>query len=264
QGLSWAFQILPYMEGSNIHNLGSTHAIEQTPIEWYFCPSRRGPTRGVDTVNGERWLIDYAAAVPSATASQNAEVSPALARIVGTEGYCAAARFWGGPQWPDFSTTASTLPNMGFFGVIVRTNYLRSAGPPLRERNIAWSPTVGFAQIEDGASNTLVIGEKRLRPREYQPIHVGWDDRGWSDGWDPDVIRSSVCQMGVDSDTDLLNNDGTSDPSFGYRLGSAHGSGINAGFADGSVRSLSYDIDVILLNNLAHRFDGETIDVDSL
>lgn len=263
QGLSWAFQILPYVEGGNIHALGSTAAIEQTPIEFYFCPSRRPPTRGIDNVDGRRWLIDYAAAVPSATAAQNAEVSPALARIVGTEGYCRAARFWAGPQWPDFNTQPSNLPNLGFFGVVVRSNYLRSAGPPLRETNIGWSPTIGFQQIEDGASNTLVISEKRLRPSEYEPVKVGWDDRGWSDGWDPDVIRSTVCEMGVDSDSALLNADGSSDPSFGYRLGSAHATGVNAAFADGSVRSIEYDIDVITLNNLAHRYDGELIDASS-
>ncbi len=40
QGLSWAFQILPYMEGGNVFSLASTPAIEQTSVPSYFCPSR--------------------------------------------------------------------------------------------------------------------------------------------------------------------------------------------------------------------------------
>ena len=43
----------------------------------------------------------------------------------------------------------------------------------------------------------------------------------------------------------------------GHRLGSAHSAGMTGGFADGSTRFLSYDMDQELLNRLAHRCDGE-------
>jgi len=45
--------------------------------------------------------------------------------------------------------------------------------------------------------------------------------------------------------------------SFGYDFGSPHPSGMNAGFADASVHSISYDIDRELFNRLGHRSDGE-------
>lgn len=261
QGLSWAFQILPYIEGGNIHALASTPAIEQTQVASYFCPSRRAPTQGIalnpdGSQNGIRWLIDYAAACPAPTEWQNVAANPALAGFLGTEQYCGTAPFWMGPQWPNENTKASKRENVGFFGVIVRSNVWRAAGGTI-ENNIGWSPTIRQAKIPDGTSNTLVLSEKRLRPNEYEsPLGVGWDDRGWSDGWDPDVIRSTACEMGIDSDTELIG-----DGSYGYRFGSAHPGGVNTAFADGSVRTLNYDTPIILMNNLAHRFDGEVVDL---
>ncbi len=67
QGLSWAFQILPYMEGQNIYRLDTTTALQETPVEDYFCPSRRGATR---SPSSGAWLMDYAAAVPNRSRQQ--------------------------------------------------------------------------------------------------------------------------------------------------------------------------------------------------
>jgi hypothetical protein len=43
------------------------------------------------------------------------------------------------------------------------------------------------------------------------------------------------------------------------RFGSSHSNGINADFADGSVRSISYAIDPILISYLGNRSDGKFI-----
>jgi prepilin-type processing-associated H-X9-DG protein len=50
----------------------------------------------------------------------------------------------------------------------------------------------------------------------------------------------------------------------GYRFGSAHPTIMNAGFADGSVRAIRYNVELQLFNRLAHRHDGEMVDIDSL
>ena len=44
QGLSWAFQILPFLEEQAVANLTTTAQIAGSPIALYFCPSRRAPT----------------------------------------------------------------------------------------------------------------------------------------------------------------------------------------------------------------------------
>ena len=45
-----------------------------------------------------------------------------------------------------------------------------------------------------------------------------------------------------------------------YYFGSAHSGGFNGVFADGSVRTLNYDIDVVLFNSLGTRAGGEIVD----
>jgi prepilin-type processing-associated H-X9-DG protein len=120
---------------------------------------------------------------------------------------------------------------------------------------------MSFQQIEDGSSKTLLVAEKRLRPSEYDGYSTRpgategqapkFDDRGWADGWDYDHLRS--CIFPILRDDELPE----SDDEFAYSFGSAHSSGVQAMFADGSVTSIGYDIDRELLNRLGHRHDGE-------
>ena len=43
-------------------------------------------------------------------------------------------------------------------------------------------------------------------------------------------------------------------------FGSAHPSGINAVFGDGSVRAISYGISATMFNRIGHRADGQVIE----
>jgi len=47
-------------------------------------------------------------------------------------------------------------------------------------------------------------------------------------------------------------------------FGSAHASGFNMAFCDGSVRSMNYEIDIIMHKYLGNRKDGEMIDPSNL
>jgi prepilin-type processing-associated H-X9-DG protein len=47
-------------------------------------------------------------------------------------------------------------------------------------------------------------------------------------------------------------------------FGSAHPTGVNSVFADGSVHQISYDVDGILFNNLGTRNGEETVDISGL
>ena len=224
----------------------------------YFCPSRRRPTQ--DSVY-RNYLMDYAAAVPVRSRSQfsgNYDTAY-LQRTTGpdTNG-CLRYEFWGAsgkpihPDEPPANRTKEGLGSayIGFFGVIVRSNLWVYQG----QTTTSFYSPITFAKITDGSSNTFVIGEKRLIPSLYDT--GAWhDDRGWSDGWDPDTLRSTICECG--RDREIASNEVSP---AGYRFRSAHPSGMNAAFADASVRSISYEIDQELLNRLAHRSDGEVID----
>ena len=98
-----------------------------------------------------------------------------------------------------------------------------------------------------------MLGEKYVRSDSYEGGGSS-DDHGWSEGWDTDVIRSTCFQPYPDSDGYQFQSLGPDDI-FGQEkdvvyFGSAHSGGFHGIFADGSIQTLSYDIDVVLFNSL--------------
>jgi prepilin-type processing-associated H-X9-DG protein len=140
-------------------------------------------------------------------------------------------------------------PSFQYWGVIVR-------GPYFREGTDEWltnfTAPITFARITDGASHTTVVTEKRINPDTYKTGSEPPDDRGWSDGWDFDTLRLAVCIPHSDSDAHS---------EFNFTAGSAHVAGMNTGFADGSVQFINYDIEPEMFNRLAHRSDGEQVNL---
>jgi prepilin-type processing-associated H-X9-DG protein len=254
QGLGWAFQILPFLEEEAVHNIHQTVQIQDVWITLYNCPSRRAKAQWSE--NPFAYLTDYASAQPGTI-------------------YMDPGEIWGKPEpaCDDFSCVENLQDGMRFRGVIVRTNYRvppartgRPPGPPFKMNGI--DPPTSIKRITDGVSKTLVVSEKRLHPDRY--VTGDWhDDRGWSDGWDPDTIRSTMWPLRQDgpSEPDLgkdPNDERGRDRHFGYEFGSAHPGGVNAMFADGSVHTINYDIDYITFNRMGDRSDGEVVDMSSL
>src|SRR3972149_1627353 len=68
QGLSWAYQILPYLEEGAIQGLTTNVQLQAAVLPIYVCPSRRSVTMAQTTAAnvGNQWifLADYAAAQP--------------------------------------------------------------------------------------------------------------------------------------------------------------------------------------------------------
>jgi prepilin-type N-terminal cleavage/methylation domain-containing protein len=255
QGMSWAYQILPYLEEAAVYDLKTTDALQSITISSYHCPSKRGPTRHplYDTE-----LMDYAAAVPSRPRSNFPSSSPYTYvnddPTWGTVG-CAIKEFWGiiggnlRFEQPDIQgrPPLTNKGYVGYMGVIVRSNYCATCTPD--KANVGWYKRIGFRQITDGSSKTMVLGEKRLRPSEYE-VGAWHDDMGWKEGWDPDTLRSTICLFGPDAEIVMGE-------SFGYNFGAAHPTVMIAGFADASVHPVQFEIDRELFNRLGHRSDGE-------
>ncbi len=259
QGLGWGYQLLPYLEQNAVHNVRKTDQIQQVHIPMYNCPSRRGATQYTKDPYG--FLTDYGSAQPGTVAGQ-CDLSN------GTFCDTAADEFWGKQGCGGMSSSDCVdfiKPNMLFLGVIVRANWTvdpnakpgstQSAPYPYAAPGV--DPPVKAQQITDGLSHTLVISEKRLHTHEYE-IGAWHDDRGWSDGWDPDTVRSTNFPVRADAPKDPALPD--EDRSYGFCFGSAHASGVNAVFADGSVHTISYDIEQLIFNSLGRREDGEVID----
>jgi prepilin-type N-terminal cleavage/methylation domain-containing protein len=221
QGVGWAYQLLPYSENKSIY-LSKTQAdIEKVHLSLYVCPSRPAERR-----MGGRVLMDYANVVPADPDKIDHDIEEI---------------FWNYNHWQ--------VPHgKSYKGVLVRTNYDRQASPPTTAGS---TPPTEMKHIIDGTSHTMMISEKRLKPMYY--LSGEWhDDCGWSDGWDPDVCRSSAYAPSRDVNIEL---------DVGYLFGSAHSAGINGVFADGSVHTINYDVDRAVFNCLGNREDRQPISI---
>ena len=263
QGLGWAFQILPYLEEGAVYNVSTTADIIGTVIPLYNCPSRRASTPNANAGSAGRItagavLIDYAGATPLIP-----EVPPIPVPPVD---YLDVIKSFSQDQ------SYSIPPHKQWNGMIVRTPIGRENDDVLNSPWIDSGSTrpITFAKVTDGLSKTLLISEKVVNPNYYQGGTQS-DDRGWSDGWDPDTIRCSCLPPITDGDTlgmkDTqfgLDNQYAGPISEAFHFGSAHSGAINAAFGDGSVRTISYDVDPILFNRLGDRRDGEMADTSGL
>jgi len=276
QGLSWGFQILPYMEGGNIAAITNTPQIANSSVPGFFCPSRRGPTSYVNTdsarvtnqgISGPvtYWLTDYAAAHPGPSRSENQTVYDAAVKqgtaqageVANTVGCSNGYGFWGfGTTTGDFLTasmaTSLKARYTGHRGVLARGSYLVKSGSGTRIDYFDGNSRI--KDITDGTSKTMMVFEKRLL-QPYKPAtHNEDDDEGWASGWDFDTVRTTMCPPQPDGTQPIAGSKAS------FRTpGSAHQSGLNAVYADGSVALLTYDIDPETFNCLGHREDGQTV-----
>ncbi len=252
QGLSWAFQILPYLEENAVHNLDTTAKIVGTPVSIYFCPSRRPPT----AYNGH-FLMDYSAiaAAPARTEVGDVEFEQWLNNGLGCQ---RAYGFWGTKIYGNDHAPrpAKALgPNRytGFPGVIVRSSYYihPNSGDII---DLGYDAIVKFRHIKDGASKTGVLVEKRIRQGQFN-VQPGYDDRGWSDGYDIDTFSSSFCSPSPDS-PDAIGSNGED----AITAGSAHTGGLYMLNADCSVHFINYDIEPEIFNTMGNRKDGQVFE----
>jgi prepilin-type N-terminal cleavage/methylation domain-containing protein/prepilin-type processing-associated H-X9-DG protein len=108
---------------------------------------------------------------------------------------------------------------------------------------------LGLANITDGTSTTVLVGEKAMHPRNYLTGTWYWDEPvfiGGSGGtarWGTGVVRDRS-DMGF---------------AFRYNWGSAHPAGANFLFADGSVRNIPYSTPSDRLQAMLTPAGGEVV-----
>lgn len=242
KGYGWMVQILPYVENEALRNISKGYGagdkardlqVRKAPVSMYFCPSRR--TNIVRIVGGSAEdcgqgcaLNDYASSTPSNKLPPTVQTHEPW--------------FWQGVTHGVVKQT----PGRDYYGVIVRT----AVSDPTKDKDIT-----------DGLSNTIAVGEKRVFINRYE-LGDWHDDIGWTDGWDPDIIRYTGYSPGPDPvETAPLPANLTN---MGYHFGSAHTSGFYTVFADGHVQNINYEIELMLFNALGHRADDIAVDLSRL
>jgi prepilin-type N-terminal cleavage/methylation domain-containing protein len=228
QHVGWAFQILPYLEEGSLYQQTDWVDMKRAVIGTYFCPSRRAPLRHATRGWG---LMDYAGASTVGTSG-----TPPLTFSQLSESF-----------WHGFINFVPTnVAQEPYYGMIVRGRM---------------HPIIKFKHVTDGLSKTLLVSEKFLPPQYYSANFTdefAGDDRGWSDGWDHDIMRSTGIQPSSDDNLEAALDEPK------YRFGSAHQGAMHAVFGDGSVRGLSYTIYIGVFDHLGDRRDGAALDLNAV
>jgi prepilin-type N-terminal cleavage/methylation domain-containing protein len=234
-------QILPFIEQENAHRATANPVVQGVAVKSYYCPSRRGPITRPDNQGRPRGLNDYAVPLWSPSPSTGG-------------GSC--WNFWrdgvgsNDNHHPFYSTT-----------VIAR-------GKRVNGSTITFSPN-RITDVTDGTSNRFMLAEKFIDPSRYQPAAtnadppgpggsggLSWTDDGYWYGWGWGTMRCS--QSPPIRDRPYASNNDTRWNLFG----SAHPAGINAVFADASVRSISYTIPSAIFQTLCRKDSGLTINLE--
>jgi len=279
QGLGWGYQLLPYLEQNALKGVTTMGQLASANVPLYFCPSRRANAKSsafseaVGGITLPYLLTDYAAAHPATYVNPQTggNIGQKITPVPWDDPTIASLHsrihngFMSGRVENGVSTPVNPANDIVCDGLVVRT--------PWRWKQKTFASGVSRAvkpgQCTDGLSNTLLVAEKLVRTDLYEG--GSWsDDLGWADGWDPDQLRSTGFQPLSDADSFCYgprqnwcggvppgNNDV-------FIFGSAHAGGLNAVFGDGAVRLLSFNVDVVLFNNLGARNDEQTVDLTNL
>lgn len=233
---SWQTAILPQLEQSAIYERldltrPATEPENQSNVNIelpvFLCPSTSNYTHNVPDITQHDPIV-----VVGTAARSDYEAIGGVLRVPESGGYGNTSYdfidlgVWGKPRYNN--------DDDGTFGNLYRTR---------------------FADVTDGLSNTLMIGEMAGRPDRYkrgepdQPYLVGSGDIVGQPAW---AISGIFWAIAVREDYSV--NDTNLQGLYSF-----HVAGANVALADGSVRLLSTSTDKIVLHSLVTKAGGEVV-----
>jgi prepilin-type N-terminal cleavage/methylation domain-containing protein/prepilin-type processing-associated H-X9-DG protein len=245
---SWPYALVPFLEDGQLRELGAglpiaekvtfTNELIQTPISGFYCPSRRP-----------------AIAYPLGGSFRNATISSGTP--VAKNDYAGN----GGTYRPnsgtgEFSWAPSTTNNP-VIAVGLMDRRIGSSWPDNSKCDgvFCFASKLTMKKIVDGTSKTYLFGEKYLNPDHYETGQDYGDNETLFTGLDWDNVRWTADSVPL--------QDQAGWPDY-YSFGSPHASTFNMSMCDGSVQSISYDIDWSTHRQFSSRRDGNVVDASAL
>jgi prepilin-type N-terminal cleavage/methylation domain-containing protein/prepilin-type processing-associated H-X9-DG protein len=280
---SWLYNILPFMEQQQLRQLGKGAAagtaafeaaskqLHQSPVAGFHCPSRR-PAQLYLAHLGNTIATEFRFLQP--IAQNEGVVKTDYAASSGDSYHTATVSGLGGfNYWYPLSYTDAT-PGGSRTGPQWERDegYCNDSTHQGYQTGVShYRSEITIPRIEDGTSNTYMVGEKSLGPDNYEGTGLSSGNPGFSWGenqsayhgfeWDQ---HRAAARPGRDDATETelrhpaQDRAGLGAPQPEVRFGSAHAGGFNMVFCDGSVRVIQYEIDDKTHAGLANRLDGGT------
>jgi len=256
---SWPYNILPYIEQQDLHDMGSdgkpdvvTHRQKveaslaaTTPVAVYHCPSRReaklypgywkleSPTSGPKNATNTELIAKTDYAVCAGSVKVEFRVVQQLNAT------------WLSPE-EDAKNNNTEPPG----GVCFQRSMIR------------------LTEITDGTSKTYMVGEKFMDPDFYEGIDglAAFNDHHGLYCYNYDQTRIASRAELPWHDRRLLTHQSDRNRAYASlafeRFGSAHAGGWHMVFCDGSVHRLSYEIDGKTHHFLGDRHDARVVEDD--
>jgi hypothetical protein len=238
----WIYNLLPFLEQAALHDLDSASGADahsrrlQTPLSVFTCPTRRNCAAWPIAPQFAYMRQPRPAGNVERVARGDYAINGGATLNMSNEGPIAIeAGDTGSYDWPDLRPPLSN-PRFTFSGV----SHIRIG--------------VRASAVEDGLSNTYLIGEKYIDPTKY--------DNGESLG-DNESLYSGYCSdnhrfTNIESPPLTPAMDGTLsyDPRNDYKFGSAHTAGVLMACGDGGVRLVEFDVDAEVHYRMGHTSDA--------
>ena len=244
----WHFNILPYLDRADLHDMGSgsqgkwpvpaavmAQAAKraQTAVPVFICPTRH-----------RFQVFPYTHSPPNNITC--------LSGVVARSDYAAN----GGDEEDGGNNNGDLMGGIGDYPSGDSTPDSTWAGYP-GGANLATGPIYvrsqcTMAAIKDGESFTYLLGERFINADKYYTGDECDNDQEWDMGFDYDTNRWTYYPP-------MQDVSGVS--GCAKIFGSAHESGFNMAFCDGSARPINYSINPLVHRQLGNRQDGLPTDL---
>ena len=264
----WAYGVLSYLGEQALRSLGTGESLESDLLgpglralhvsapPPFYCPSRRAALPYPVGTGSSSWRLSVARGVLNLSSVTKCDYAANSGDSLHHAADSVGGRMW----WPSSYEDLASNP----------THWTNTNDPT----SIYYQTGISFyrsqvkpSAVTDGMSSTYLIGEKFLSPIGYEDINAvevggrygdnqsAWAGYEWDNhrvSWRPGSLRGpEAYQPRQDTVEPLEANI--------WAFGSAHATSFNMAFCDGSVRPVSYDVNLFVHREGANREDGGSL-----
>jgi prepilin-type N-terminal cleavage/methylation domain-containing protein/prepilin-type processing-associated H-X9-DG protein len=280
----WLYNVLPYLDQQPLHDLGAGLGPPMSsaklalnmqrlavPLDVLICPTRRTPMPfpwGAYLAPNQ--TIVNCGSSPPKVVCRTDYVANAGDRC--TSIYCPGYAPELGPFWSSAYPNADAGPASLADGGVNTNDPTKTANAVKSFAAFAKylsgivyrGSTIRLSDITDGTSSTYLLGEKEINPDAYLTGNDGGDNEAALVGDDNDIVRwTGNFRNPMPSQRYIWPVQDIPGVDCQWYFGSAHDTGLQMAFCDGSVQTISYLVDPEIHRRLGNRCDGQPIDAKS-